>query len=174
MTDKTISIYWFFILFLIALAMVFIVYSLYGKPLNIRGMEAVFLADKVADCINQGGEIPESILAKDGLFVINNENFLKKCYLNLATESIYYWNNDQIFVSINFVAIEKGIPIPGPTIFVGNSNLNNRDANINLVNIFKNEKFPFCVERKIYSKGEDGKFYLIQLVTCVRKTEKNV
>jgi len=174
MTDKTISLYWFFVLFLIASAVVFLVYSLYGKPLDVRQMECVFLAEKVADCVSQGGNIPETILNKGGVFVINSENLLKNCYINRGTENVYGWNNDQLFVSIGFSRFENEIPILGPTFFVGNEHLWDKNSNMNSIDPAKNKNFPVCIERKIYSKGEDGKYYLITISTCVGKKEKNV
>ena len=166
MTDKTVSIYWFFILFVIAFAIVFIVFSLYGKPMDVRQMEGIFLAEKVADCVNQGGKI-----SPEGERLIKGEDILEVCRLNFAVESVKdYWNNDQFYVSLEFFdegqALVSSIP-------KGNENLKNKDSNVNVLDSGNRNNFPFCVERIIYSKGEGGKYYSIKIFTCVRKTEKN-
>ncbi len=168
MTDKTISVYWFFILFIVAFAVVFIVYSLYGKPLDVRQMEGLFLEEKLADCVSRGGEIPETILDESGKFLITDENFLKKCGFNFNTEQIYDWNNNQLFVSLDFFSGGNSVLFKA-----GNGQLRT-DSNVNVIDHIKKNQFPFCVERTVYSNGKDGKYYSIKVISCVRKTEKNV
>jgi len=168
MTDKTISIYWFFILFVVAFAIVFLTYSVYGKPLDVREMEGIFLAEKVADCISQGGKISTEVLKDSGEFLLSDETFLKTCHLNFDTEKIYGWNNDQFFVSVNFlISGEK----EGRIFSSGNENLM-MNSNINFIDS-RDRNLPFCVNRTIYSNGADGKYYSIKLISCARKTEKN-
>jgi len=161
MTDKTISVYWFFILFIIASAIVFVVYSLFGKSLDVREMETIFLAEKVADCVSQGGTMTNEgqVLIEKG----NEENLLEICRLNFEVEEYRYWKNDQLFVSVKF---GEGNPI-----LVGNLNLNSPESNINFFG--SNRQFPFCVDRIMYSYWNE-KIYSIKIVACVRKTEKNV
>jgi hypothetical protein len=170
MTDKTISVYWFFILFIVASAIVFLVYTLYGTPSDVREMESIFLAEKVSDCVSRGG-----ILTSAGKKMIENPktaNILELCNLNFNSEKIYDWNNDQLFVLVQFFADEKFLfEIPG-----GNYNLYSQKSECNINGMIGNEKFPFCAERTIYSnEGEDEeKSYSIKIFTSVRKTEKNV
>jgi hypothetical protein len=171
MTDKTVSVYWFFVLFLIASVIVFVVYSLYGKPLDVREMEGLFLAEKIADCVSKGGQILPDVLNDQGEFSLTEDTLLNRCHLNFNTEEIYGWNSDQYFVSILFSPIRG----KGSSSFVayGNSNLK-ENANINFLDRSKKEKFPFCVDRLIYSKGVSEKeYYSFKITACVRKTEKN-
>ncbi|MFH1365499.1 MAG: hypothetical protein ABIH28_02870 [archaeon] len=169
MTDKTISVYWFFILFIVSFAIVFIIYSLYGKPLDVRQMEGLFLAEKLADCVSQGGKISPGILDDKGALLINNGNLLKTCGLNFEVEQFKGWNNDQFYVSLLFSQV-GGTSLP--LVFYGNENLNSLDYNRNFMDSKKN-KFPFCVDRTIYSNGADRTYYSIKIIACVRKTEKN-
>ena len=170
MTDKTISVYWFFILFIIASAMAFIVYSLYGKPLDVRGVEGVFLAEKLADCVSQGGRIPLNVLDGKGEFVITNENLLQICNLNFEVEKFKdSWNNDQLYVFLNF-----STPGEKPySVSAGNENLK-INSNVNFIDS-NTKNMPFCVERIMFSNGQtDNKYYSIKLFTCVNKKDKNV
>ena len=164
MTDKTVSIYWFFILFIVASAIVFIVFSLYGKPLDVRQMEGIFLAEKVADCVSQGGKI-----SPEGERLMKREDILKVCHLNFAVEPFKeYWNNDQLYVALEFF---DGGQTSISSVYGGNENLK---VNNNLNFIEPNKKnLPFCVQRIIFSNGEEGKYYSIKIFTCVGKKGKN-
>jgi hypothetical protein len=169
MTDKTISVYWFFILFIIASAMAFIVYTLYGKPLDVRGVEGIFLSEKVADCVSQGGK-----LSPEAEKLMGGGDILQVCHLNLEVEQFKdSWNNDQFYVSVNFSTVEgdKTLPVYSP-IPVGNDNLK-INSNVNFIDS-SGKNMPLCISRTIYSNGKNGEYYLIKIFTCVRKTEKNV
>jgi hypothetical protein len=168
MTDKIVSVYWFLILFIVTFAIVSIVYSLYGKPLDVREMEALFLTEKMADCVVQGGKIFPSLINEKGEILLSNETLLRSCGLNFQVENFKDWNNDQFFVSILFLDNKKDTL----TFFAsGNFNLK-ENANFNFLDS-KKEKFPFCEERSIYAFANE-KIYTLKITACVRKTEKNV
>lgn len=172
MTDKVISVYWFFILFIIASAIVFLVYTLYGTPSDIREIESIFLSEKVADCVSRGGVLTfeGKKMIEDGEFA----NILELCNLNFDSEKVYDWNNDQLFVSIIFSEMDNSKePL---IVYAGNYNLYTQKAQCNLNGVVGDEKFPFCVERTIYSNselGKEGKYYSIQIFTSVKKMNKN-
>jgi hypothetical protein len=171
MTDKTISVYWFFILFIVASAIVFLVYTIYGAPLDIRGAEGVFLNEKIASCVSQGGKITSA--GKKFISEGESSNLLGLCHLNFKVEPFKEsWNNDQLFVSVVFSTVEGSVLTPGLPILAGNANLKS-NCNINVLDS-KTNQFPVCINRTMLSNGEDGKYYSIQIFTCVRKTEKNV
>lgn len=169
MTDKTISLYTFFILLLVASAIVFMVYSLYGKPVDVREMEGVFLAEKLADCVSSGGKVSAEILDKDGNFLITRENLPDKCNLIFKVEEYKGWNNDQLFVSLDFFSSDGKVL---HSVSFGNGNFIG-SCNINALDTITKNNSPFCVERKIYSIGGNGEFYTIRIFAGVRKTEKN-
>jgi hypothetical protein len=172
MTDKTISVYWFFILFIIASAIVFLVYTLYGAPSDIREIESIFLSEKVADCVSHGG-----LLTSEGKKMIENgeaANILELCHLTFDSEKVYDWNDDQFFVLITFSElVNSKEPL---IVYAGNYNLYTQKAECNLNGMIGDEKFPFCVERTIYSNSETenrGEYYSIQIFTSVKKMNKN-
>ena len=159
--DKLISVYWFVILFLVAAAIVYMVISFYGEPYDIREAEAYALTNKVARCLSEAGYLKEGVLTEDF-----RENFIEKCNFNFETEDVYDWKEQkQYYVKVNFYdfstkqsifAIEKG-----------NEALKT-DCGL------KGKTFPFCLERSFYVLDKEKKLYQIDILSIVRKTEKNV
>ena len=91
--DRIISIYWFTILFIVAAAIVYMVAVFYGKPYDVREIEADILMDRVSDCVSKAGYLLDSAL---------EENFLENCGLNFDVEDIYGWGEEgQYFVEVN-------------------------------------------------------------------------
>lgn len=158
--DKIISVYWFVILFIVAAAIVYMVSSFYGKPYEVRQIEAGLLADKAAECVSYAGYLKEGILIQTF-----RENFLETCGLNFQVEDIYGWREqEQYFLKIDFSDFNSGqnlFSMQG-----GNENLKDFCA-------LEGKNLPFCTERKLYSLGKDGKLYTIKITSIIKKTEKN-
>ena len=146
--DKMISVYWFVILFLVAGAIVYMAGVFYGKPYDVREVEANVLINHIADCIAEGGEFKEKIIDAEGNFLLNNDNFFEVCNLNFNVEDFKGWKeHEQYYVEVEEFGIEKG--------------------NVNLKD-FCTMKEKNCVERSFYVSKE------IKILVVVRKTEKNV
>lgn len=160
--EKIMSVYWFVILFLVAGAIVYMVITFYGKPYDVREIEAGLLADKAADCVSYAGYFNNTVLNPDF-----NPNILEKCGINFNVEDAYGWKQQgQYFLQIdfyNFSSFPNSAPIS--EVSAGNSNLK----------IFcnKGQTSPFCLEREMYSLGKDGKQYTIKITAIVQKIEKN-
>ena len=78
--EKILSVYWFFILIIVAGGIVLIVSIFYGKPLDVREVEANILINNIADClVNENGFLRE----------VTNEDFLKVCHLKIDEEEFY-------------------------------------------------------------------------------------
>ena len=91
--DKIISVYWFVVLFIVAGAVVYMAASFYGKPYDVRGIEASIMINNIADCISEGGNIKEGVL--------DNENFLESCNLNFEVEDYKDWKEKgQYYVEV--------------------------------------------------------------------------
>ncbi|MEK6926327.1 MAG: hypothetical protein AABW50_03550 [Nanoarchaeota archaeon] len=158
--DKVISVYWFFILFLVAAAIVYMVFLFYGKPYDVREVEANLLANKISDCLAYGGMINEQVLTEE-----YRMNFEENCGLDFRTEDSYGWNNDQIYfiVSIyDFKSEELKYSFSSQRFNWIDSCGSKKDNN------------PFCVRKELYVLDGNGNNYLIDIFTAVRKTEKNV
>ena len=158
--DRIISVYWFAILFIVAAAMVYLVVSFYGKPYDVRELEANALTNKIADCFSKGGYFVDSALQ------ISDETFLDECGLNFQTENVYDWNvQKQFYVEVSV----EGFNSENQLINIASGNLNLKD--------FCNEEgdnFPLCLKRSFYSVDKENNQYKINILTIVRKTEKNV
>lgn len=159
-TEKIISVYWFAILFIVAAAVSYMVYSFYGKPYDVRQIEAELLTNKVADCISNVGYLREGAL--DQQF---KEGFLENCDITFNVEDSYRWREqDQYYIELNlnnFVSGEKTLEIKA-----GNSNLK---GYCNL----KGEKLPFCLTRSLYVIDKNNNQYRAEILSIIRKTEKN-
>ncbi|MGA2130430.1 MAG: hypothetical protein ABSG05_02330 [Candidatus Pacearchaeota archaeon] len=163
--DKVISVYWFFILFLVAAAIVYMVSSFYGKPYDVRSIEAGLLADKASDCVSYAGYLRDGVLTPDF-----QQNILTKCNLNFNTEDIYDWKQQgQYFLDISFYKFTT-YPTNPNLLFeasAGNSNLKDFCG-------ISGDTNPFCLQREFYTIDKTGNQYAIKITAVVRKTEKNV
>ena len=156
--DKIISVYWFTILFIVAAAVVYMVGVFYGEPYDVREIEANILTNQIADCLSEGGELKKSILDDEGQFLLNNDNFLEACDLNLNVEDFKDWKQqEQYYIQISIFGISQG--------------------NINLKNYCdkKGKTLPVCVNRSFYVLNQDKtNSYEIEILSIVGKIEKNV
>lgn len=155
--EQVMSLYWFVILFIVAGAIVFMVVSFYGKPFDVRSVEANLLADHIANCVASGGEMNFE------LSEINSENILELCEINLNVEEIYNWEDDQIYFKIGFIDYENNNIIS--EVEQGNSNF------VEFCNLGKTN--PVCAEKTFFVLS-DEKEVLVKVFTGIRKTEKNV
>jgi len=161
MGDKIISVYWFVILFIVAAAVVYMVYSFYGEPYDVRKIETQKLNNLVVECFLNGVRLDETFRAEDF-----SDNFLELCNLNLDTEDIYNWRaRGQYFVSVNLSEFNSGAEIFSH--YEGNSDLADSCS-------FDGREFPVCFERAVYILDEDNNPYKLYVLSIVRKTEKNV
>ncbi len=162
--DKILSVYWFFILFLVAAAIVYMVASFYGKPYDIRGIEAGILADRAADCVSYAGYLRDGVLNSDF-----QQNLLSRCNLNFNTEDAYNWNQQgQYFLDISIYDFNS---YPN-----SNALLEASAGNPDLKDFCgaKGNTNPLCLQREFYTIDKSGKQYVVRITSVVRKTEKNV
>ena len=153
-TDKVLSVYWFAILFIVAGGVIYMATIYYGKPYDVRDMEANLLTERISDCLSNGGRLVENWQE------INNENFLEICDLNFNVEDAFGWKNDQYYVKIDFEGFDESIQ--RNSITIGNPNLGDFC-----------DKGLICVNREFYTLDDNNKEYVIKIESIVRKTEKN-
>ena len=166
-TDKILSVYWFTILFLVASAIVYMTVSFYGKPYDIRELEANALTNHIADCLSDAsnpGYLKENILGNEDF----KNNFLVACNLNFDVEDTHDWREQgQYYVGIEFFQEENLVF----EILEGNKNL---ISSCGIEKEVEKERLAKCVEREFYSLDSIGNVYSIKILSVVRKTEKNV
>ena len=158
-TDKLISVYWFAILFIVAAAIAYMALSFYGEPYDARKLEVNILTNQVADCLSEAGYLKEGILER------METDFLETCDLNFEVEEYEKWNDDQFYVEIVIYDFDTGEQIS--EISEGNQNLK-LDCEID------DKNFPFCLDRKFYVIDDEDNQYIVNILSIVRKTEKNV
>lgn len=85
-SSELLSIWWFFVLAIIAVGVVSGVTIFYGEKIDVRAMEAEILTTRIGDCIIQNGELKFSLFEK-------NVDIFKFCSLNqemLNNSGLYY------------------------------------------------------------------------------------
>lgn len=163
-TDKLISVYWFAILFIVASAIVYMTVSFYGKPYDVRELEANTLTNHIANCLSDAGYLKENILGNEDF----KNNFLENCNLNFDVEDAHDWGEQgQYYVGVEFSQEENLIF----EISEGNKNL---ISSCGIEREVEKEKLAKCVERKFYSLDSAGNVHSVKILSIVRKTEKNV
>lgn len=159
--DKLISVYWFAILFIVAAAIAYIVVSFYGEPYDVREAEANALANRVAGCITDNNYLNDDVFDEDF-----EENFLEECRLNFNVEDAYNWRErEQYYVGFSIFDFNTDEELLSVT--EGDSNLRDFCGQ-------EGKGLPVCLERSFYSIDEEGNQYQINVISVVRKTEKNV
>jgi len=159
--DKLISVYWFAILFIVAAGIVYMVSAFYGKPYDIREAEADILTTKIAGCISEAGYLKEGVLTENF-----RENFAEICTINFQVEDAYGWRDrGQYYVEVEFLDFGTGQQVFEAS--EGNSGLK-PDCEL------EGKTLPVCIERSFYSIDENGNQYQVNILSIVRKTEKNV
>lgn len=159
--DKIISVYWFVILFIVAGAIVYMVISFYGEPYDIREAEAYALANKAAGCLSEAGYLEQEALSTDF-----KENFMEECSFNFEVEDVHGWREQgQYYVEINFYNFSTNQGIS--EIKTGNEALKTDCEK-------KGKTFPVCLKRSFYVLDREKNQYKINILSIVRKTDKNV
>ena len=161
--EKIMSVYWFAILFIVAAAIVYLVVSFYGKPYEIRNIEADLLIDKVSNCISYAGYLREDILNQDF-----KDNLLQKCGITFNVEDTFGWKEQgQYFIQIDFYDFSS---YPNSvslfTATAGNPNLEDYCS-------LQGKQLPFCLTRELYVSSKDGKQYVAKINSVIDKVEKN-
>lgn len=159
--DKIISVYWFVILFLVAAGISYMVISFYGKPYDIRELEANVLTNRIADCVSTNGYLNEEILTHSF-----QNSLLNKCNLNFEVEDAYDWKTqEQFYVKLEVLEFNSKVKVV--EVSAGNSNLKDFCEPAS-----KNS--PTCLNRSFYSIDKQNNQYQVNILSVVRKTEKNV
>lgn len=158
--DKIISVYWFAILFIVAAAIAYMAISFYGKPYDVRELEANALTNRVADCFSQNGYLKEEVLT-DGF----KETFLEQCNLNFEVENAYDWKTTgQFYVEVEILDFNSKNRV---------SQISGGNGNLESFCEVKGEGSPLCLRRSLYSIDKENTQYQINILSIVRKTEKN-
>ena len=165
--EKIISVYWFVMLILVAGGIYGMVYMFYSHPFDVREIEANVLTNNIADCISEKGVINNELFNEGGSV---KEDFLETCKINFNVEDEKGWDRDeQYFVRVQFFNVSS-LQTPFAEISKGNEKWLS-DCDINKKGVF--DILEKCVEKRFYSV-DGNKQILVDILSIVRKTEKNV
>jgi hypothetical protein len=138
--EKLLSVWWFFILLIVGGGIVVGVIIHFGAEVNIKGLEAEILNDKVMDCIGEGSFLIEEVFQKDF-------DILKECGLSsevFEQGSVFYIN----------LTISKGGKVENS--FVRGDGSLERDCPISISNEVRAGNFPGCMRVfRVFSGGEE-------------------
>ncbi len=153
--EKIISVYWFAILIIVAGGIAFMVLNFYGKPYDVREIEANILIGSVADCISQEGKLKYPL--NDDL----KKNFLQICHINLKTQE----EEVQYYIELNFYNFENSQSL----------SFDVKEGNVNLKNN-PNTKSFFSTTKSFYVLNQESQIpreIIINVSTAIKKSEKN-
>ena len=167
--EKIISVYWFVILIIIAGAVVAMVSLFYGSPYDVRVTEANIMINQVSNCLSQSGELNKNLFISENSEKKFNENFnlLEEC--NLIFETKFENAVGEYFLEAEFYDLNNERLF---SISEGNSNLKT-DCKI-AEGEKKYKRLSKCVDREFYSLDSENQAYKINILSVVRKTDKNV
>ncbi len=167
-SEKILSIYWFVILTIVAGGIVGMVMLFYGAPYDVRDIESNIMVDKTIDCLSENGKLNSVIFLEKGF----NENLslIDECNFNFKTEKTFK-NEGQYFLEVIFYVLgsEKSLL----TLSEGNFNLAS-ECEIKSKEDERYKSRAYCLNREFYSSDSSGKVYRINILSVIRKTEKNV
>ena len=160
--EKIMSVYWFVILALVAGAIVFMVYSFYGNPYDVRHIEAEVLSNKIIECLS----------GDDGLVKIDNnfnEDFLNKCHLDFQTED----EKTQYYVEVKFYDFNSNTPLNFEITGKGDVNLKNYLGDLQNSDAvgFSNKSF-YIMDKENNGGKERG--VIVSITAIVDKSNENV
>ena len=167
--EKIISVYWFVILIIIAGAVVAMVSLFYGSPYDVRVTEANIMINQVSNCLSQSGELNKNLFISENSEKKFNENFnlLEEC--NLIFETKFENAVGEYFLEAEFYDLNNERLF---SISEGNSNLKT-DCKI-AEGEKKYKRLSKCVDREFYSLDSENQAYRINILSAIKKTEKNV
>ena len=168
-TEKVVSVYWFTILVLVAGGIWAMTNAYYNHPYDIREIEARVLSNQVADCLSQKGILNSNLFDANGnLRDKIGFDLAMECHLNLQVEAVFGDKRQQYYIEINFSDINKNL--------LSVNSIGEPSIRSDCVNIQKVETYQLaskCSIERLYSTY-NGKQFLIEIFTGVKKTEKNV
>jgi len=167
-TEKVVSVYWFTILVLVAGGIWAMTNAYYNHPYDIREVEARVLSNQVADCLSQKGILNSNLFDANGNLKTGFD-LEKECHLNFQVEDVYDWRTrSQYYIEINFLDANKSLLSANST---GEPSIKSDCEDIQKVKTYG--LASKCNNARIYSTY-NGKQFLIDIFTGVKKTEKNV
>ena len=172
-TDKILSIYWFLILTIVAGGIFAMVYVFYGAPSDVREIEAELLAQKLADCVSKNGLIEENLFLNGEFNPAINAYFTDRCGITFKVEEGYGDETEiQYLYKVSFYDIKN---VVNPKFVISDGNLNwENECFIEKSNSKDYLRLVKCKERRFYAVDKENNQYLIEILSGVGKSEKNV
>lgn len=159
---KYISIYWFFMIILVATGIFLMNYIFYGAPYDFRKIEARVLTNQIFDCVSYGGRLNSSLVS-NGEFL--STNFLENCHLIFTSPEEEV---EQYYAGIEFYKLQD-LNSPAFTLRTGNLNFAS-NCEIQEGNPLKNQ--ISCLKTTFYSIDDENNQYIIKILTGVNKNVK--
>jgi len=172
--EKILAVYWFVVLIIVAGGIFAMVYVFYHGSYDVRDIEANIMINKIADCLSEGGYLREEVFnVTNETFLLNKSNFLEVCHLNFNVEE--KWDKEQYYVEINIYKFGE----VNKLIFEISEGNKNWKGFCELQDDKEYERLVKCVKKRFYSldkeeNDEERNQYLIEILSIIRKTEKNV
>lgn len=169
--SKFLSIYWFTILILVAASIYGMVYAYYSHPYDIRVLESEILSNRVADCLYYKGKLNKDLFDDKGNLKKDVGDFFGyNCNFDFTSEDAYDWRNVPQYY-VNAIFYEVGV-FDKPILSIAKGNdVWATHCEIQEAKEFK--RLVRCSNKRFYAAGIKQS-YAIEILSVVRKTEKNV
>ena len=165
--SKVLAVYWFAILVIVAIGIYAMISAYYNHPIDVREWEAEILSNKVADCISRQGTLNLELVDNEEFNDNFKENFLSECDLNLESE----WDKNQYYIGVDFFTVdnrEEAFFI----ISAGDTTWKEQYSGIQEVQDYST--LPKGIKKRFYAVDNQNNQFLIEVLSIVKKTEKNV
>ena len=166
--DKILSVYWFAILILVAGGIFAMVFNFYNSPYDVRALEANIMINQISDCLSSGGILNKNVVSESNFNEDFKNNFMNECNLNFNTEKGTD-DGGQYYVEINFYDFNTE-----NSLFNISEGAAELKADCEVKEVKESKRLSECVQRSFYSVDENNNQYLIQILSSIRKIEKNV
>ena len=151
--ERVLSMYWFILFIIVAVAIVSAVLIFYSYLLDVRSTEAGILSDRVVDCLSDGGNLNVAKLDEA------EKNLESACNLILKDESKEKYKEMK---SQYYIKVEAN----GKLIEAGDRDFLAYCGQKSKLNI------PVCFEKKLFVLN-GNEFVSMKITTAVRKVEQN-
>lgn len=153
--ERVLGFYWMIIFVIITIGIVSAAVLFYGNPLDVRGVEAQLIGDKIVNCIADKGTLTETAI---NALNADGSNLQEVCGLNFADQA---YSENQYYVELNIDGVKR-------IIF-------KKDGSEEFKVFCKEDsrRVPQCSNQEIYLLRNNN-LQKVEILTAVSKTKQNV
>lgn len=157
--ERLLSVYWFLIFLIVAIAVVSGVYIFFSKPIDVREAETGILNDKLISCFVDDGKLRN--------LDVTDSNLEDRCGLDFADRSVRSDGNLVYSELQYYVEVDIGLPGGEKVIKLGNENYKpfcgQEKSRMNI---------PYCYANRLVALN-GGELVAVTVISAIKKIEQN-